>query len=147
MGAVNYAVGVAGAEYTAPNGDVYKLSGWTWEAISTHELWLERRCEDALTRMTTLTKEEKIETAKKLAIDIGANFICSFQTKLWDSSMENGHGFGHWFYVLAKPAKPKLTIQEAVTIVRDDPEGTQEAVYKANPRYRATAEPPKAEGQ
>lgn len=144
MGAVNYAVGVSGSEYVAPNGDTYKLTGWTYEAIGRHEAWIEKRCEEALLKMN-LPKEERAEAFKRLAVDIGGNFICSYQSGKWDASLDSPIGFAHWFYELAKPNHPQLTLAKVFEMAEEDSKGMGDAMKNANPRFRATAETPKTE--
>lgn len=139
MGAVNFAVGFEGCDYTSPSGKAYKLTGWTFEAKARQESFLEQRSFAVIDRMQC-PLEEKAAARALLAKEIGAMFACSYGSKLWDESLSAMAGVAHFFSVLAS-----CSFNEAQQLLSEDPEGVQEAIFKANPRYRATAENPKGQ--
>lgn len=139
MGAVNFVVGSEGCDYTSPAGKEYKLTGWTLEVIARHERYLEQRAENALAKMS-IPQELKAEAYKELAFDIGSKFTCSYGSDIWDSSLKSLQGLAHLFSLLTG-----CKLAEATELLLSDDLSVQEAIFKANPRYRATAETPKAE--
>ncbi len=139
MGAVSFVIGSSGCDYVAPSGKTYKLSGWTLKAIAGQELYLEQRCYQSLNRLN-IAKEDKAAAVALLAKDIGANMSCSYGSETWDKSLATFAGIANFFSLLAG-----CTIDEAFEAMEADSNGIQEAVFKANPRYRATAETPKTE--
>lgn len=142
MGAVSFVFGTAGTTYTT-DGKVYELTGWTFEAIGAHELFLEKRAEEALSRRA-VTGDTKAETLAILC-DRAASFKYSYGGEIFTESLKSFGGLGHFFWQLAKGKTPTLTLQQAVKMVQDDPAGISKAVHEADPQNRATAENPKQE--
>lgn len=140
MGAVSFVVGSEGCSYTSPEGKEYKLSGWTLEAMGKQEAFIEERSMRILQRNKNIEEKDKAAAYAILAHDYGANMQCSYGTAIWDNSLARFPGIAHYFSVLAG-----CPLGEACKLLQADPEGVQEAVFKANPQYRATAETPKAE--
>lgn len=142
MGAVNFVVGSEGCSYISPQGKEYKLTGWTLEAISRQEQFVEERSFRAINRNQGIAEKDKAAALAILAHDYGANMQCSYGSAIFDGSLAKFPGIAHFFSVLAG-----CPLGEAYKLLQEDSEGVQEAVFKANPRYRATAETPKAESQ
>lgn len=138
MGAVSFAIGTEGSTY-AKGETVYTLTGWTLDAIGNHERWLEKRAVDTVNRMP-LSNDQKTAALGAVAKGI-ACFEYGYGGESFDKSLKTYWGLGHFFWQLSRPAHPKLTLAECEAMVKDDPQGVQEAVYLADPQNRATAEP------
>lgn len=152
MGAVSHVMGVEGSTYRVleKDGDAekviaeYELSGWTLGAIAAHEQFLEKRAGEAILRMPPGLQE----AATAALGDRITTFQYSYGGTLFTNSLKSFEGLGHFFWQLAKPKNPKMTLAQAVALVKQDPEGTSTAVHEADPQNRATAEAnPKAEGE
>ncbi len=143
MGAVNFAVGVAGCTYTHTDGKAYRLTGWELGAVGEHEAYLEQRAIDALNRRR-LQPDQRAAAHAALAQDI-AVFKLGFGTKAFDDSLRGYAGCAHFFWQLVRTHHADLTQEDALRIVRENPLGVLEAIYAADPLNRATAEPPKAD--
>lgn len=141
MGAVNVVVGTEGCSYISPDGKEYKLTGWTLGAIAAQEQYLEQRSFEMLSRLR-ISPEDRAAAYAVLAKEMGASFSCSYGTKTWDNSLSAPAGIANFFHALSG-----CKLSEANQLMQEDGEGVQEAVFKANPHYRATAETPKAEDQ
>jgi hypothetical protein len=139
MGAVRFAVGAEGSTYQAQDGTEYQLTGWTFDAIGQHERYLEQRAVDAINRLK-LTPEQRSQAYAALMERI-ACFCLSYGTEVFDKSLSGLDGMAHFFWQLAKPHHPELALAKAQEMARADGVGLLEAVYLANPRNRATAEP------
>lgn len=138
MGAVSFAVGVAGSTYQAGDGTKYQLTGWTLGAIAAHERFLEQRAVDAISRLR-LTPEQRSQAHAALAEKM-ACFALSYGTEQFDKSLRSYDGLAHFFWQLVRPNHPELEIEKAAELARADVGGVLEAVYAADPQNRATAE-------
>lgn len=135
MGAVNHVVGYEGTTYTSPEGKDYQLTGWTVEAIARQEQYLEQRSFSALKRMEQVNEKDRAAAYAILAHDYGAKMSCSYGTDTWDRSLAMFPGIAHYFSVLSG-----CSLSEATRLMHIDSENVQEAVFRANPHFRATAE-------
>jgi hypothetical protein len=138
MGAVSFVVGVEGSTYTAPDEKSYELSGWTLGAIGAHEVYLEKRAEEAITRCD-LPAEQKAAALVAHA-DRVATFKYSFGSSIYHDSLKSFPGLAHFFWQLARAKQPRLTLAEARALVQADATGVERAVYEADPQNRVTAE-------
>lgn len=140
MGAVSFAAGVVGSTYTGKDAS-YTLSGWTLEAIGQHERFLENRAV-AFINGVKLSNDQRTAALASVAKSV-ASFEYGYGGETFDKSLKTYWGLAHFFWQLAKPAHPKLTLAECEEMVKEDAAKIQEAVYLADPQNRATAEPPK----
>lgn len=142
MGAVSFAVGAEGSTYH--NGDnVYTLTGWTLGAIAHHERFLEQRAYDALSRLK-MPPDARSAASAALVEDI-ACFAFAYGGEKWSRSLTRVEGLAHFAWQLMRPNHDKLTLDEVLKMVEADAENVSEAVYAADPRNRATAEPLKTQ--
>jgi len=142
MGAISYAAGVCGSTYLH-NEQEFTLSGWTLEALIAHERWIEKGATDAIQSMRITTEQRNAAIAA-----VVKSIACheyGYGGAIWDASIKNCVGLGHFLWQLCKPAHPKLSFDECCTMAREDTERVWEAVQMANPQNRATADLPKSE--